>query len=126
MNKYPVITALLQEISALIGHVPTEGTPEPAAEPQAPATRRGRKPAEPTPVTESAQPAPEPEKKPAASGTVPLEKLQELIKDLVEVQGRGAEVKAAIMKHGGTKLSDLPAASHAAFVRDIEALSLMS
>lgn len=98
--------------------VPEEPT---AAELPQPTTRRGRGPAK-------TEPPPEPEKeKPAAGATAaggkPESELRELIQPLVDA-GRGAEVKKLITKHGGTRLSDLPAAAHAAFIRDIEGLTI--
>lgn len=93
------------------------GEEQAANTPETPATpgRRGRKPAEP------AAPPAEPET-PATQGMTEAA-LRELIAPLVE-SGKGTEVKKLIAKHGGTKLNDLPAAAHAAFARDVEALTI--
>ena len=97
------------------------------AEPETPAAaapeggeappRRGRPPgkaASPTPAAE-----PEPEKPKGKT----VEELREAIQPLV-TEGRGAEVKALIKKHGGENLSGIPAANHAAFLKDVEGLAL--
>lgn len=91
------------------GDAPATETPE-----QPPATgRRGRAPKEKeNPLAEE----------PAAQGMTEAA-LRELIAPLVE-SGKGTEVKKLIAKHGGTKLNDLPAAAHAAFARDVEALTI--
>ncbi len=94
---------------------PVEANPD--ADPQPAPTRRGRGPAKTT------ETPPAETEKPAAQATVAGLDLRELIRPLVE-DGRGEEVKKLIAKHGGTKLSDLPAAAHAAFTRDIEALTI--
>lgn len=52
----------------------------------------------------------------------PESELRELIKPLVEDQGRGAEVKAILTRLGAESLSKLPPEKHAEFVRSIEAL----
>lgn len=64
---------------------------------------------------------PEPEKKPEATGMT-LEELQKLIKPLIE-EGQGAAVKQVINKYA-TKLAEMEAKDHAAFVKDIQALSM--
>lgn len=99
-----------------------ETTPEsPATPPAEPATtkRRGR-PAN----TETPAPA-EPEKeKPAAPAEGKTEaELREIATPLIQ-DGRGEEVKKLVVKYGGTKFADLPAANHTAFIRDIEALKM--
>lgn len=113
------IAAFAGAIARTAKDLATDACPEPDTAPPAdpqPTTRRGRGPAK----TET---PPQPEKeKPAADATGKSESgLRELIQPLVDV-GRGAEVKKLIAKHGGTKLSDLPAAAHAAFISDIEGL----
>jgi len=89
--------------------------------PAAPVKPRGR------PAKEKATPEPEkePEKeKPAvaepATGMT-LEQLKAVIKPAVDAAA-GLAVKEIIKKHGGTQLSDIPAANHAAFAADIEAM----
>lgn len=107
------IAAFAAAIATTANKLANEDTPDatPAADPQ-PTTRRTRGPAKTEPLAD-----------PAANAGIPETDLRELIKPLVE-SGKGAEVKALITKHGGTKLSDLPAAAHAAFARDIEALTI--
>jgi len=97
----------------------TTDTGAPAAEPT-PTKRRGRAP------TETEAP-----KDPAPAGKTARvddqysdEALKLHIHPLVVEEGRGAEVKALITKHGGTKISDLPEANRPAFYRDIEALKM--
>jgi len=76
-----------------------------------PAKRRGRPPADSAHA-----------EKPAPAGKT-IEELRDAIKPLVE-EGRGDEVKKVIAKHGGTKIADIPAANHAAFLKDIDGLSM--
>ncbi len=49
-------------------------------------------------------------------------RLRELIAEPVK-DGQGEAVKALIVKYNGTKLSDIPAVAHAAFAKDVEALT---
>jgi len=45
--------------------------------------------------------------------------LRELIRPLAE-SGQGEKVKELTVKHGGTKLADIPPQAHAAFIKDVE------
>jgi len=121
-----IASAIADTTNKFIGGTP-EATGDTNAAPETPTaqttSRRGRPPKEnpATPPTEenpTTPPAEEPVK-----GAKTEEELREVIKPLVE-DGRGEEVKKLIAKHGGTKLADLPAKNHAAFVRDIEALAM--
>lgn len=115
---YHFATSIASTAHKLAGESPAEeipGTETPAAEPTT--TKRRGRPTNTGPETPPVE---------AAKETVagkPESELRELIKPLVE-DGRGEEVKKLIAKHGGTKLSDLPAAAHAAFIRDIEGLTI--
>jgi hypothetical protein len=66
--------------------------------------------------------APVEEKKPAEVEGKTYEQLRDLISPLVQ-DGKGEEVKKIIAKYGSS-LKDIPADKHAAFEKDIEALSL--
>lgn len=97
----------------------SSASPEAAASPEPPKPR-GR------PKKEQAAAEPEPPKEekkeePATPTGKTLDELKALIKPAVEA-GAGAEVKKVIVKHGGSQLSDIPAANHAAFEADIAAL----
>lgn len=65
-------------------------------------------------------PTPTAEPKEEATGMT-LDALKALIEPAVKA-GAGAQVKSIISKHGGTQLSSIPAANHAAFAADVEGL----
>jgi hypothetical protein len=115
-NTITLLTALLRTLA--------DELDEKFNQPETPATekpKRGRKAAEPAaPVEpEPAPTTPEPEQ-PASTG-LPLEELQALIQPHIKA-AQGKLVKSIITKHGGTSLSTIPAANHAAFAEEIEAL----
>lgn len=89
-----------------------------AAEQPAKRTRGPNKPKETAAAapTEPTQPA-----APAEPEGITLDALKALIAPAVEA-GAGVAIKGIITKHGGTKLADIPAANHAAFAADVEAL----
>jgi hypothetical protein len=93
-------------------------------QPETPAAekpKRGRKAAEPAP-TAAAEPVQEVlAEPPQETAGLPLEELQALIQPHIKA-AQGKLVKAIITKHGGTSLSTIPAANHAAFAEEIEAL----
>jgi hypothetical protein len=60
---------------------------------------------------------------PAKSSGPTLEDLKALIEPLVK-GGQGSEVKSAIAKYTDGKLADMDAKHYAAFLKDIEALSI--
>ncbi len=106
----------------------TDDAPPQQEEAPAPTKKRGRPPgtAAPTPEapapTDAVKPESEPEaKKPEVTG-MSLEELQALIKPLIE-DGQGADVKKVITKYA-TKLAEIDAKDHAAFAKDIQALSM--
>jgi predicted flap endonuclease-1-like 5' DNA nuclease len=116
------LIALGQElVGAEASTQPAQETPESPATPEPVKPRRGRPPADAAP----AAPAPETEKeKPATpAGAKTEDELRALCTPLIG-DGRGEEVKKLLTKYGGNKFADLPAANHAAFVRDIEALTM--
>lgn len=80
----------------------------------APAKKRGRPAATPPADPPADIPAEEPK-------GMTLDALKALIEPAVKA-GAGAQVKGIITKHGGTQLSSIPAANHAAFAADVEAL----
>jgi hypothetical protein len=105
------------ELESLLSKTVTE-----PGETAAPAPRRGRPKKEE--AAAMSEPEKEPEKeKPAADEAkgMTLEQLKALIKPAVDAAA-GLAVKEIIKKHGGTQLSDIPAANHAAFAADIEAM----
>src|SRR5262245_39951680 len=79
---------------------------------------RPRKEPEATTTSEPAQVVQPPVEEPKG---MPLDDLKALIDEPVK-DGQGKQVKDLIAKHGGTKLSDLPAENHAAFAADIEGM----
>lgn len=85
-------------------------TPEGEALPKT----RGRPPG-----SKAAPPADEPEKPKGKTADELRAECEPLIKE-----GRGAEVKVLIKKHGGENLSTIPVANQAAFLKDVEGLSL--
>lgn len=101
----------------LEGHCAEQVAAEAAATPAADKPKRGR-PAKETPA---AEPEKEPEKEKQADVSMTLEALQALIQPAVKAAA-GKQVKDLIAKHGGTQLSNLPAANHAAFAEDVGAL----
>jgi hypothetical protein len=114
------LIAIGQElIGAEVSGQPAQETPESPATPEPAKPRRGRPPADAAPVT----PAPEPEKPATPAGAKTEDELRALCTPLIG-DGRGEEVKKLLTKYGGNKFADLPAVNHAAFVRDIEALTM--
>lgn len=120
-NKFPIITSLLQELSALgellngLQNGATD-TGAPAEVPATPTTsRRGRPPKE-TPAAE--------DKGTQLISAEQETELRKLAAELIE-KGEGLKVQTLINKHGGDKkFASLPAASFAAFSRDLEALTM--
>jgi len=126
-----VLSAFAEELKSWAGTAPTSATPAPAedngTETEAPAPKkRGRPAAAPVAPTEPeaeapAAPAPVATPAPAAPTGKTYEELRDLIKPLVE-EGRGEEVKKVISKYGSS-LKEIDAKHHAAFEKDIAALS---
>ncbi len=131
-------TALAAAATALVSgsQEPVRATPAPAAstddappqqeEAPAPVKRRGRPPVAAAPAPEAPAETPVEKKEdtkaePAVTGMT-LEQLQALIKPLIE-EGQGAAVKQVINKYA-PKLADMEAKDHAAFAKDIQALSM--
>jgi hypothetical protein len=117
-NTITLLTALLRTLA--------DELDEKFNQPETPATekpKRGRKAASTTvDVPDNTLPATEVagEEQPASTG-LPLEELQALIQPHIKA-AQGKLVKSIITKHGGTSLSTIPAANHAAFAEEIEAL----
>lgn len=114
--------AVAEELGGACTGKPESPAPDPL--PQASTTgdeapkRRGRPPTGGAAAEPPATPAPAAS---AATGGKTYEELRDLIKPLVE-EGRGEEVKKVIAKYG-TSLKEIPADKHAAFEKDISALS---
>ncbi|MDQ7790449.1 MAG: hypothetical protein RDU41_10440 [Clostridia bacterium] len=113
-------------VSRLSSIFPTE-TPVESEKPKA--TKRAKAPAEtPEPVKEEPKPEPEPEVQPAPEApaepeapAVTLEQVRAKLADLAK-SGKQAEVKKLITKHGGTKLTDIPADKYAELLAEAEDL----
>lgn len=99
-------SAVAEEFSTSGENINTPAQEPPAAE----APKRGRPPGQPA------------ADKKAPEGKT-LDELKEIIKPLV-AEGRGAEIKAILKKLDCEALKDLPAEKQAAFLKDVEALSI--
>lgn len=116
MAKNTTLLALAAALTALASAITEEcgsaaAAPETTTGEEAPApSKRGRPPGKPAAEKEA------PESK-------TLDELKEIIKPLV-AEGRGAEIKAILKKLDCEALKDLPAEKQAAFLKDVEALSI--
>jgi len=107
--------AAVEMLRHIQGDAPTESEPEDNTDtPTAPATRGRGRPPKAAAETPAAIPAP--------VGKT-YEELRALIEPLVE-DGKGEDVKKIVGKYSQSGLKALPADKQAAFIRDIEALSL--
>lgn len=121
MNKSTVLalataaSALATAAISIADELGEDTGAETGGAPEAPAKRRGRPPGG------GAAPA----EQPAAPAGKTVDELKVVIKPMIE-NDQGDEVKKLIAKHaspGGTKLSDIPVANQAAFIKDVEASS---
>jgi len=98
---------------------PTGDEPEKTDKP-----KRGRPAKTEAPAEPEAPATPGPAKAEPTTKEYSDQDLRDAAAKLIE-DGRGADVKKLIVKHGGSdKLATVPAASRVAFVRDLEALDM--
>jgi hypothetical protein len=116
-----VIAALAALASAVAEEMGGSASPESIAAPAATPTGEPEKPKRGRPAAEKKEESEQPKVEKPAGKT--LDELKAACDSLVK-GGEVAKVKDIIAKHGGTKLSDLPAENHAAFIAEIEALSI--
>lgn len=102
------LTALGAALIALGNELQGE---EPTATEAAPTTRRGRGPAKTEPPAEP------------VAGEKTTDELKEIARPVIE-GGKGDKVKAFLAEHKATKISDLPAPAHTAFVTLMKKLTL--
>lgn len=105
----------------------SEATPEPAAPAEAPKKGKAKAAEKPAPATEAPAQAEEPKKEESTVTGKTYEELQALIRPVVK-NGLGQEVKDVIKKYtnvdaGGLKILEGMPEHHAAFEKDILALS---